>query len=117
MPGRKGGVTGNEVISVGSGDNDGGDTEEGAGTDGVRAGAGVMDTGGLQSARGSLSNDKDKDAMIVNDAETAAEANTKSNTIVTKSIAMLNATIMASVWSLTDRIPCTMVTVSVPAFL
>ena len=62
-------------------------------------------------------NHSDEDAMIVNDAETEAEANTKSNTTVTKSIAMLNATIMASVWSLADQIPRTIVTASVVAFL
>ena len=55
--------------------------------------------------------------MIVNDAEIEAEANTKSNTTITKSIAMLNATITTSVWSLTDQTLRTTVAASVPAFL
>ena len=55
--------------------------------------------------------------MIVNEAEIEAEANKKFNTTVTKSIAMLNKTIMASVWSLADRIPRTIVTASVVAML
>ena len=108
-------------------DDDGdGDTGTGVGIDGVKAGAGVLATGGLQVVKGgTLSNDNDKDpnkslpvhldedAMIDREAETEAAVNTKSNTTVTKSIAMLNATIMASVWSLSDQIPCNTVTASV----
>ena len=88
------------------GDDDGDEEGAGAGTDGAEAGAGAMDT-----------NANDKDAMIVKDAETEAAENTKVNTTVTKSIAMLNATVMASVWSLADRIPRTIVTASVVTML
>lgn len=59
----------------------------------------------------------DKNATIIKDAETEAPENTKANTTVIKSIAMLNATVMASVWSLADRIPRTIVTASVVAIL
>ena len=62
-------------------------------------------------------NANDKDAMSVKDAETEAAENTKANTTVIKSIAMLNATVMASVWSLPDRIPRTTVSASVAALL
>ena len=129
VAGGNGGVTGDEVISVDSEDN-GGVAGAGAGTYGVESRTGVMDTEGLQVARvGTLSNDTgkdpntsepihaDEDAMSDNESETDAAANATSNTTVTKSIAMLNATIMASVWSLADQIPCTIVTTSVAAFL
>ena len=80
-----------DVISVDSGDDNGDEEGTGAGTDGAEAGAGAMDT-----------NDNDKDAMIVKDAETEAAENTKANTTVIKSIAILNATVMASMWFLAD---------------
>ena len=55
--------------------------------------------------------------MSAKDAETEAAENTKANTTGIKSIVMLNATVMASVWSLSNHIPCTIVSASVGAML
>ena len=55
--------------------------------------------------------------MSVKDSEIEAAENTKANTTGIKSIATLNATSVASVWSLADRIPRTIVSASVAAML
>ena len=77
-----------------------------------------MDTAGSLAASGStLINDNDKDAMSVNAADTEAAKNTKANTTGIKSIALLNAKGVASIWSLPDRIPRTVVSANLAAIL
>ena len=102
----------------------------------------VMDTGGIQGdIIGGTSNDNvndstkslpfpvlkggcrdahnhsDGDTMITNVAEIEAEANKKSNTTATKSIALLNANTIASVWSLIDCSPRLVAAASVSEFI
>ena len=77
-----------------------------------------MDTAGLLAASGStLTNDNDKDTMSINAEETEAAKNTKANTTGIKSIAMLNAKGVASIWSLPDRISRTVVSSSVVSII
>ena len=103
-----------DVISLDPDDEDGRDAGTGAGKDGVEAGSDVMDATGSLIA---LTNDDDKDDMSVNAADTEAAKNTKANTTGTKSIALLNVKGVASIWSLPDRIPRTVVSASVAATL
>ena len=108
-----------DVISLDSDDEDGGDAGTGARKDVVEAGAGVMDTTGslIAASRSTLTNNNDKDAMSVNAADTEAAKNTKANTTGIKFIAMLNAKGVASIWSLSNRISWTVVSSSVVAIL
>ena len=55
--------------------------------------------------------------MSLKDADTEAAKNTKANTTGIKSIAMLNAKGVASIWSLPDRIPRTVVSSSVVSMI
>ena len=112
--GEAGTGAGKDVIDVDREDKDGGDEGTGAGKDGAEAGSGVMD------ATGSLivpTNNKDKDDMSVNDADTEAAKNTLANTTGTKSISLLNAKGVAYIWSQSDRIPRTAVSASVATLI
>ena len=70
-------------------------------------------TGDYRDARTNV----DEDAMSTTEAETVAKANKESNTTATKSIALLNTSTIAPVWSLTDRIPRSVAAASVTKLL
>ena len=112
--GGKEGIGTKNAIDVDLDDKDGGDEGTGAGKDGAEAGSGVMDATGSLIAP---TNNKDKDDMSVNDADTEAAKNTQANTTGIKSISLLNAKGVAYIWSQADCIPRTVVSSSVASII